>query len=425
MATYHIPLFDLGLAMADAVDLMSPVVAGHHTRVAYLASRLGEELGLADADLEDLVLAALLHDIGAFSSDQRLKLLTYDDIEGDHHAELGALFLERFPTFERVAATVHHHHRPWRDSDASTEAELASLLHLADRIDAMGHREGCILSAVDGIVATLRERGTSEYSGDGLMALERLSRRDYVWLDLRSAHLGRLLRRLLGDRVLVLEDGDMLEFARLLSHLVDFRSTYTSTHTAGVACTAALLAHEVGLEPDRCTRIQLAGFLHDLGKLAVPTEILDKPAGLEPSEWALMKTHVYHTRRILEDIPELGEVTDWAAGHHEKLNGTGYPFRETELALETRIMAVADVFTAITEDRPYRSGSAPRTVRDVLHRMVSCHHLDPALVDLALSHQNDLNEVRLEAQRPALATYREMVLRSAETRAGQPYMVLH
>ena len=111
--------------------------------------------------------------------------------------------------------------------------------------------------------------------------------------------------------------------------------------------------------------------MHDLGKLSVPEEILEKPGKLSPEEFRIIKKHTYYTYRILDVIPGFDEINRWASFHHEKLDGSGYPFRlhEENIPTGSRIMAVSDVFSALTEDRPYRMGLPRQRVVEILGQM--------------------------------------------------------
>nr|WP_315904976.1 HD domain-containing phosphohydrolase [Vibrio fluvialis] len=130
--------------------------------------------------------------------------------------------------------------------------------------------------------------------------------------------------------------------------------------------------------------MKLPGLLHDLGKLNIPDDILDKPGPLDEYERAVMSRHSYETYEILRNIEGLGEVARWAAFHHEGINGVGYPFhpRERELSTEARIIAVADVFQALVQDRPYREGMSQDGVLTLLSGMVDAGKLDSGIVDL-------------------------------------------
>ncbi|MCL5884638.1 MAG: HD domain-containing protein [Deltaproteobacteria bacterium] len=154
---------------------------------------------------------------------------------------------------------------------------------------------------------------------------------------------------------------------------------------------------------------EIAAFLHDLGKLAVPSEILEKPGKLTEGEWNVMRTHVYYTYQILNSIEALEGIASWGALHQERLNGSGYPFRytEDELPLGARIMAVADVFTSLTEDRPYRKAMPREGATRELHDMVERRELDETLVNLLLGHYDEIDRFRSAAQSKAVREYEE------------------
>jgi HD-GYP domain-containing protein (c-di-GMP phosphodiesterase class II) len=147
--------------------------------------------------------------------------------------------------------------------------------------------------------------------------------------------------------------------------------------------------------------------LHDLGKLAIPTSVLEKPGALTPAEYALIRGHTYHTYRSLEAVRGLEEMAAWAAFHHERLDGTGYPFRlqAEDLCTEARLMAVADVYTAISEDRPYRKGMQRPAAGQLLRKMVTNGALDGSIVDCLCDNIAAVEEARIEAQTTAVARY--------------------
>jgi HD-GYP domain-containing protein (c-di-GMP phosphodiesterase class II) len=154
---------------------------------------------------------------------------------------------------------------------------------------------------------------------------------------------------------------------------------------------------------------EIAAYLHDLGKLAVPSEILEKPAKLSPEEWHVMRTHVYYTYQVLDSIEALETAASWGALHQERLNGSGYPFRYMgdELPLGARVMAVADVFTGITENRPYRKAMKRKDATRVLREMSARRELDGSLVALALGRYEEIDRFRAIAQAKAVKEYAE------------------
>jgi len=192
-----------------------------------------------------------------------------------------------------------------------------------------------------------------------------------------------------------------------LYRIIDFKSEFTATHSSGVAAVGRSLATLVGFSRQECRMFEIAAYLHDLGKLAVPSEILEKRERLTQAEWGVMRTHAYYTYQILSPIEALNLVASWSSLHQERLDGSGYPFHvgEDDLPLGARVMAVADVFTGITENRPYRKGMAREEALGVLHGMVAKGELDARLVSLLETHFDAISRAREEAQAEAVREY--------------------
>ena len=146
--------------------------------------------------------------------------------------------------------------------------------------------------------------------------------------------------------------------------------------------------------------MEIAGLLHDLGKLVVPNAILEKPAGLTPNEFAVIKQHTYYTYSTLGTIAGMRQIAEWAAFHHERLDGAGYPFRRDgpSISLGSRIMCVADVFTALAEDRPYRKGMTPERVTGIMQDMASRGLQDRRIVQMLLDDIDGIGRGMAERQ---------------------------
>jgi HD-GYP domain-containing protein (c-di-GMP phosphodiesterase class II) len=168
--------------------------------------------------------------------------------------------------------------------------------------------------------------------------------------------------------------------------------------------------------------MRIAGNLHDLGKIRTPKAILEKPGKLDDAEFNIIKEHAYFSYRILSyrilsKIEGFAEIADWAALHHEKLNGSGYPFKleEDRIGLGSRIMAVADVFSAITEDRPYRRPMGREQTIRVMRDNVEAGALAKSIVDVLLDNFDDVNEQRDQASRIEGRRYFEAIDATRET----------
>ncbi|HIJ66209.1 MAG TPA: HD domain-containing protein [Candidatus Hydrogenedentes bacterium] len=410
----RIPLFDLVACVSDALDLVSPAVVNHHMQVAYVATALAAELGLPQRQRNALTVAGALHDIGAFSAKERQDTLAFELARPHRHAKIGGMLLTMFEPFAETAGMVLFHHVPWNGGQgkefAGVEVPLEShILHLADRIAVLVKPGPSVLGNVDAIRARISEQSGKMFAPELVSAFEGLAVKEYFWLDLASPDLKWVLRQRSQLGTLGLDINGLGRFSDLFRRLIDFRSHYTATHCSGVRATADALAQCAGFSERECHEMSVASRLHDVGKLAIPLEILEKPARLTEDEFAVMRGHVYHTFRILEPIEGLRQIRNWASFHQERLNGRGYPFHLSapELPLGARLLAVADVFTAITEDRPYRAGMTSDEALAALDRMVDSIELDGDVVSLVRNDFDAINALRVRAQRAASEEYGE------------------
>jgi HD-GYP domain-containing protein (c-di-GMP phosphodiesterase class II) len=175
--------------------------------------------------------------------------------------------------------------------------------------------------------------------------------REDFWLDLVSPRLYSLLLHDGPCRGTELPISDLMPISEMFRNLIDFRSPFTAAHSSGVAATASSIANCLGLTETEIEVMEVAGNLHDLGKMAVPNSVINKPDKLTTDEYAIIRQHPYFTYSVLSTIGGMRQIAEWAAFHHEKLDGSGYPFHidARKLDTESRIVAVADIFTALAE----------------------------------------------------------------------------
>ncbi|MEW5803443.1 MAG: HD domain-containing phosphohydrolase [bacterium] len=409
-------LFELLMCLSGVMDLVSNMVVNHQKRVSYIALRLAAELGLSIQEQDELVMAGALHDCGTFSLKERLDILQFDTQMLCGHAEVGYQLLKNFPPLKKEATLVRYHHLPWQDGrgieSAGEPVPMGShILHLADRIDILIDKDREILGQVCGIRKKIQERSGSLFVPGLVEAFLGLSSKEYFWLDLSSPFLDSILLRRGPMSTIELGWSDLLSLTNLFCQIIDFRSPFTATHSSGVAASAEALSQLAGFSEHESRMMKIAGFLHDLGKLVIPSEILEKRTKLTESEFNLIRSHSFYTYRILENISDLSTINAWGSFHHERMDGQGYPFhyRQKDLPLGSRIMAVADVFTAMNEDRPYRKGMTKENVLQVLQEMARTMGLDPSMVFLLKRHYDDVNDLRIRAQEASHQEYRDLL----------------
>ena len=207
------------------------------------------------------------------------------------------------------------------------------------------------------------------FSEEQFLSLDRETFEDQLW---------KMVPRIKQD----LDFSQIKALAVFFARIVDYKSPFTSTHSIGVAEDAEKLSRHMGFDEEIVQKMYLAGALHDIGKVAIGNEILEKPGKLTDEEFKAMKHHAAYTYYILSDIDDFEEIRDWAAFHHERMDGTGYPFGRSaaELNTQERIMACVDIYQALTESRPYKQGMTHEKASGILWDMVKKGWIDGDIV---------------------------------------------
>jgi HD-GYP domain-containing protein (c-di-GMP phosphodiesterase class II) len=426
-----IPLSDMVLCMSSAVDLVSSDLVGHHNRVAYIAYEISREIGLSREDQIDILLAGALHDTGALNLKERIDILAFDAESPHLHAELGYRHLRTFRYLTRVAELVRFHHVNWEHGNGrrfkGVDVPLGShILQLADRVDALIDRRKPLHWQVNSIINNINHGSGYKFMPGLVKAFLEVAKRDQFWFDASRGNIDEELRSWSEGASVNLDIDGLYGAARLFSHMIDFRSRFTAVHSSGVSTCAYMLAGIMGMSRRDCVYITIAGLLHDLGKLAVPTEILEKKGPLTPDEKKLISAHPYYTYHTLDSLKQIEKINIWASYHHERLDGNGYPFGipGDMLDLGSRIVAVSDVFTALKEDRPYRTGMEAEQVLSILNGMADEGALDPEIVELVHKHHDPLELVRIKSQDDARRAFREFCLQDHDSHLRPPELVL-
>jgi HD-GYP domain-containing protein (c-di-GMP phosphodiesterase class II) len=413
---FRIPFFDLVASLSDAMDLVTLNLANHHNRVAYIAASIADEYGLTKDDQDDLLFAGVLHDIGALSRKERIDTLTFHTEHQDKHSELGYLVLKQLQPLSGVASIIRHHHVSWANGEGCEcqgEQVLfgSHILRLADRVDVLIDRNQEILQQVEPIRQKIRQWSGEMFMPELVEVFLAVSSRECFWFDIVSPSLKVTLSSMVGLEATELDIDELIDLSNLFRQIIDFRSRFTAAHSSGVASCAEALAKLADFSGRECKMMRVAGYLHDLGKLAVPTEILEKSGKLTADEFNIVKTHPFLGFRLLEPVRDLDVINAWASFHHERMDGTGYPFHHdaANLPLGSRIVAVADVYTALAEDRPYRRGLDQSESLRLLRSMGNEGKLDMEIVSSLSEQADEVDSKRLAAQAPAESEYERLL----------------
>ena len=417
----HIPLSELVLSLTTALDMTEGQPPEHCIRCSWIGLHLGQQLGLSDNQLYDLFFTILLKDAGCSSNAARIceLYLTHDqDFKRDYktigtsvasalsfvmrHAGKEQGILTRISTTLDIIKNGSHYAQELIETRCTRGAEIATELRFNQDVslgiaslDEHWNGEGRPLK-LSGDVIPLYSRIAllvqvvdvfqNEHSIE--RALSEARHRSGTWFDPMlvdqltalfsdQAFVEGLLADDIRERVLkiapknthMLLDDDYFDcIVAAFGKIVDAKSPYTAGHSQRVGFYAANIASELGMSAEEVKWVERAALLHDIGKLGVSNQILDKPGRLEASEWERVQEHAFYTESILAPISCFKDVAKASASHHEKLDGTGYPrgLKGDQIPLITRIITTADIFDAISAERPYRAAMPVSKVLDIM-----------------------------------------------------------
>ena len=390
--TMTVDLRDVIYALSDALDLVGIDDVGHGKRVGTMAAACARTLGLRDAEITFMFDLGMLHDIGVSSTETHKHIVSeFDWQDSQIHCEVGYRALQDFLPLAKMALPIRYHHTQWERlcgcSDITPAVAMqANLIFLVDRVDALAapfYADRSLLMHTGSVRDQIKRHAGHYFAPEIVDAFLASSVTEAFWLQLEPRGIQAILQDMLAShepyRASIAE---LKQLGEIFSRIVDAKSPFTAVHSLGVARLARLIAERMGISAENCDKIEIAGLLHDLGKLRIPDSILDKPGKLDDRERKIINSHSFETYQILRNIKGFEEIAPWAAYHHEEPDGSGYPFhiRNLDLPIEARILRVADIFQAMAQERPYRKGLSPDAVLDFLNDLVAKGRIEANIV---------------------------------------------
>lgn len=394
------------ISISFALDFAEMDILGnktnHSKRVAYISFQLGKQLGLSTYELFDLVSLSIIHDNGIGENalinevNQRTQQINSNDIAlyeninsnrivHEHkkaHCMIGNNNIINFPFYTCVDDVILYHHENYNGTGffhkKGSEIPLMSqIIHFADTIDNF-----CYLPDIGNkkqdLLHFVKQSSNILFSEQLVNIFLDISNKTGFWLDIKENFIDITLKKCTPNLTAHIELEKIYELTKVYSKLVDSKSSFTQTHSEGLAKKAQLMADYYLMDKDTKYKFIIAARLHDIGKLAISNSILNKPGSLTADEIDLIQKHTYYTRISLSQIKGFEEITEWASNHHEKLDGSGYPYGlvAKDLDFNSRLMACLDIYQALTENRPYRQSLTHCQASKILLDMSSANKLD-------------------------------------------------
>ncbi len=416
-ATERVSLSEVLSALSHALDLTEGAPPGHTMRTCLIGMRIAEEVGIGAADRSALYYAILLKDAGCSSNAGRMAALFGSDdqfvkprmklVDWHQRVQLaittamtvakGRGLADRVRQFFAIARTKDMTRDLILircDRGASIALQLGFPNETAEAIRSLDEH-WCGLGYARGLsgedipllarIANIAQAVEAFHARDGVRAAMNIVRKrkgtwfdpalvrivrgwsdDAAWWKLLSGDVTEaVVAAEPSDRIMNVDQDGLDAVCRAFSEIIDAKTPFTYNHSTRVADMAREVARTCGMDRVEQRRIYRAGLLHDIGKLGVSNAILDKNGPLTAEERRRMELHPQHTLEILGRVGAFRRFALTAALHHEKLDGSGYPFgvRGDAMDLSSRILVVSDIFDALTSDRPYRAGmSVPRAM---------------------------------------------------------------
>lgn len=426
----RISLRDMLFAFSYALDCVEKDVVGvtnnHGKRVAYVTVLMGKEYGITEMDLLKLAGAAILHDNALAETIQKVQqemkknnwekkenltpetirnLLEKPENEKEQrqvlkkiedskeriwvgrHCILGEENLKYLPFKNQMKNAILYHHENVDGTGPFGKKEeeipvFAQLIRLADMIDSVWDLGTITEEKLKNINLWVTEHQGEMFSKTCVDTWKKIVSQESL-LKKMEKDLDQSLRDLFPEEKEEYTHQEIKEMATLFARIIDYKSEFTSTHSLGIADKAEKMGRYYGFSDQKTIRLYLAGALHDIGKLVIDRDILEKPAKLTDEEYRQIQNHAYVTYEILSKIDGLDDVTRWAAFHHEKLNGKGYPFgkKAEDLQFEERLLGCIDIYQALTEDRPYKKGYSHEKSVEILREMADGGFIDANIVE--------------------------------------------
>jgi HD-GYP domain-containing protein (c-di-GMP phosphodiesterase class II) len=380
-------------AIGTALDIIESDLIGvrtnHGKRVAVLCAAMGRCLGMSEPAVATLTTCALFHDSALteymlYLTEQAGKAGLYlHSIYGQRNVDLLPL-----PVDAEGIVLYHHERADGTGAFGRKEGNFpvgAALIAAADTLDLKFPLQSMSGKYLEKLRAHVASESGKAFTRDAVEAALTVLDADMLE-QLRDEHIMETSEKLIPPWVGGMEDAAVFRIAALGARIIDYKSAFTKLHSMQIANRAWLMAGFCNYAPEGRAQLYLAAALHDLGKLATPLHILEKPGALTAEEFSIIKDHARGTRDLLGTVGGMEDICRWASEHHEKLDGKGYPFGRVadDLDYNSRLLCCLDIYQGVSEPRPYHPSRGHKETMEILMGMA-----DKGLVDADIARDMD------------------------------------
>lgn len=369
------------------LNIMDAKIIRHGERTGYiLLKMLQAEGGYTRQEILEYTMLGVMHDIGMMKTGYSGTLVDREQKDVWAHSIYGYLFLKYLSPLGDKAEIVLYHHMPYQRLKQlqGKHLKITEYLTLADKTDMRMWLEEQ-KEASDSFLKSTDMEGSPE----AWEVFEQAQSRFEVVESLKDGSYLEELESLFGNAYF--DAKYKKAFLEMLIYAADFRSQQTVLHTFATTTFATELGRLMGVGNHELQVLYYGALLHDIGKIAIPVEILEAPGELTDTQRKIMKEHVAVSEEILRGI--IGEeILEVAVRHHEKLDGTGYPkgLKGEELTQLQRIVAVADILSALYGKRSYKDSFGAEKIKEILIQEAEAGKICEKTVEVAVSHFNHL-----------------------------------
>jgi HD-GYP domain-containing protein (c-di-GMP phosphodiesterase class II) len=373
------------------LSVMGPAYIDHCKRTAYLALKLCEEQHIIGTPKMKLVFAAYFHDIGAIGkSDEYLLHNDYDV----YHSIDGYLLLKYKSILKSSSKMVLYHHTSFQNKLFDKYYPFGLKIAICDRFDDWFRHD----IPFDIVLSNILKYNNKSFSPLDVLALKKVLSHNDVIYDIKSGKYEDVLNEYISS--LKFTRSDVNSFIEMLSSLFELYNETTYNHSKSVAVIAYMLALKMNYDYNDAFKMYFAGLIHDLGKIFIPLEIIEKPGKLTPEEYDVMKGHVKYLEKMGDDIIPR-EILNMALYHHERLDGNGYPYNisSKDLTIPQQILQISDVISALLAKRSYKDEYPYELIKEILDDNIKNNKLNKDIIEAFYKYHeeisNEANEVIL------------------------------